>query len=174
MSYIPESDCAFYFTSEELAKYTQNRLKTELIEKSTVENNMRCKFYVESESYSTCKNLDWHHNGTYRCNCEGDASKCGFWRKKIPQCKYVNSKQNCGAECITMPYTSEMHPTGDLTCPFIDDWGIGKWVCRGYEPRSRFEVHVMGKEPNIIGVFKTREQAEQFIRDNVKVVEMTV
>ncbi len=169
MSYIPESDCAFYFTSEELAKYTQNRLKTELIEKSTVENNMRCKFYVESESYSTCKNLDWHHNGTYRCNCEGDTSKCKFWidksigesnmSNKTPRCKHILDNGKCSK-------------LDNFQCPFVGMQDIAVTLCKSYEADIRYEVHVLGNSTSIIGVFKSREQAEQFIKDNVKIVEM--
>ena len=69
-------------TLDELAIYTRERLKSKLIGESMVECNMRCKFYVESESYGTCKNMNWHHNGSYRCNCEGDTSKCKFWKDK--------------------------------------------------------------------------------------------
>ena len=62
-------------------------------------------------------------------------------------------------------------------CPFVsmwDKWVIAGHMCKHYEFNIRYEVHVLGNSTSIIGVFKTREQAEQFIRDNVKVVEMTV
>jgi len=60
-------------------------------------------------------------------------------------------------------------------CPFVsmwDKWVIAGKICKHYEFNIRYEVHVLGNSTSIIGVFKTREQAEQFIRDNVKVVEM--
>lgn len=62
-------------------------------------------------------------------------------------------------------------------CPFIsmwDKWVIASKMCKHYKFNIGYEVHVLGNSTSIIGVFKTREQAEQFIRDNVKVVEMTV
>ena len=62
-------------------------------------------------------------------------------------------------------------------CPFVsmwDKWVIAGKMCKHYEFNIRYEVHVLRNSTSIIGVFKTREQAEQFIRDNVKVVEMIV
>lgn len=42
-----------------------------------------CEFFKpEPNKYRTCVNLDWHHNGTYRCQCEGEKD-CTFWRRQI-------------------------------------------------------------------------------------------
>ena len=60
----------------------------------------------------------------------------------------------------------------DDQCPFIGMAVNAEKLCKHYEFNIRYEVHVLGNSTSIIGVFKTREQAEQFIRDNVKVVEM--
>ena len=60
----------------------------------------------------------------------------------------------------------------EFRCPFVGMWDIAKTMCKGYDANVRYEVHVLGKSTSIIGVFKSREQAEHFIRDNIKVVEM--
>lgn len=36
-----------------------------------------CEFYKTGQ-YNTCINIDWHHNGTYTCSCNGDKS-CTFY-----------------------------------------------------------------------------------------------
>jgi hypothetical protein len=163
------NNCAFHITLDELAIYTRERLKSKLIGESKV----ICKFYVESESYGTCKNMNWHHNGSYRCNCEGDTSKCKFWKDKsigesnmldkTPRCKHILDNGKC----------SELHTKYDFQCPFVVIWDIAKTMCKGYDANVRYEVHVLGKSTSIIGVFKSHEQAEQFIKDNIKIVEMT-
>jgi len=165
-----EGDCILHLTCDELATYFRQRAK--LTGESMVGCDVRCEFYVESESYSTCKNMDWHHNRTYRCNCEGDTSKCKFWKDKLigeskvldktPRCKHILDNGKC----------SELYTKYDFQCPFVIIWDIAKTMCKGYDANVRYEVHVLGNSTSIIGVFKTREQAEQFIRDNVKVVEM--
>ena len=63
---------------------------------------------------------------------------------------------------------------GYFQCPFVGMRDAAVTLCKGYDADVRYEVHVLGNSTSIIGVFKSREQAEQFIRDNVKVVEMTV
>ncbi len=123
------NNCAFHITLDELAIYTRERLKSKLIGESKVECNMRCKFYVESESYGTCKNMNWHHNGSYRCNCEGDTSKCKFWKDKsigesnmldkTPRCKHILDNGKC----------SELHTKYDFQCPFVVIWDIAKTMC---------------------------------------------
>jgi ssDNA-binding Zn-finger/Zn-ribbon topoisomerase 1 len=44
----------------------------------------RCKFFIQTpvDGYSTCKNMNWHHNGTYRCSCNGDKS-CKFYAEPL-------------------------------------------------------------------------------------------
>ena len=36
-----------------------------------------CEFYRTGQ-YNTCINIDWHHNVTYTCSCNGDKS-CKFY-----------------------------------------------------------------------------------------------
>ena len=158
------NNCAFHITLEELAIYTRERLKAKL----TGESKVICKFYVKSESYSICKNMDWHH-GTHRCNCEGDTSKCKFWKDKsigesnmldkTPRCKHILDDGKCSK-------------LDNFQCPFVGMWDIATKLCKEYDANIRYEVHVLGNSTSIIGVFKTREQAEQFIKDNIKIVEV--
>ena len=81
---------------------------------------------------------------------------------KTPRCKHILDNGKC----------SELYTKYDFQCPFVIIWDIAKTMCKGYDANVRYEVHVLGNPTSIIGEFKSREQAEQFIRDNVKVVEM--
>ena len=81
---------------------------------------------------------------------------------KTPRCKHILDNGKC----------SELHTKYDFQCPFVVIWDIAKTMCKGYDANVRYEVHVLGKSTSIIGVFKSREQAEQFIKDNIKVVEV--
>jgi hypothetical protein len=63
--------------------------------------------------------------------------------------------------------------TDEFRCPFVGSWNIAGALCKEYEfTPSRFEVHVLGKDNYIIGIYSSRKLAEQFIKDNVKIVEM--
>ena len=77
------------------------------------------------------------------------------------QCKHLLDNGRCSK-------------TDNFQCPFVGMRDAAVTLCKHFEANLRYEVHVLGNSTSIIGVFKTREQAEQFIRDNVKVVEMTV
>lgn len=79
---------------------------------------------------------------------------------KSPRCKHILDNGKCSK-------------LDNFQCPFVGMQDIAVTLCKSYEADIRYEVHVLGNSTSIIGVFKSREQAEQFIKDNVKVVEMT-
>ena len=64
--------------------------------------------------------------------------------------------------------------TDGFRCPFVGSWNIAGALCKEYEfTPSRFEVHVLGKDNYIIGIYSSKKLAEQFIKDNIKIVEVT-
>jgi hypothetical protein len=78
---------------------------------------------------------------------------------KTPRCKHLLDDGKCSK-------------LDNFQCPFVGMQDIAVTLCKSYEADIRYEVHVLGNSTSIIGVFKSREQAEQFIKDNVKIVEM--
>lgn len=64
--------------------------------------------------------------------------------------------------------------TDEFRCPFVGSWNIASALCKEYEfTSSRFEVHVIGKDNYIIGIYSSKKLAEQFIKDNIKIVKVT-
>ena len=161
------NNCAFYLTIEELAVYFRQRLKAKLT------GNDMCEYIVPiGDHYVKCNNVEWCHSNTYICEYGGDKSECEFWKAKLtgesnvsnktPRCKHILD-DDCG-KCSKID---------EFECPFVGMWDIATTLCKSYEANLRYEVHILGNSTSIIGAFKSREQADQFIKDNVKIVEMT-
>ena len=83
---------------------------------------------------------------------------------KTPRCKHVLD-DDCG-NCSKID---------GFECPFVGMWNIATKLCKGYEfTPSRFEVQVVSNGGvAIIGIYSSRKLAEQFIKDNIKIVEVT-
>jgi len=110
-----------------------------------------CMFHL------TCEELAVYFRQRLKAKLTGKSNMID----KQPHCKYILDDGKCSK-------------IDGFKCPFVDRWDTATKLCKGYEfAPSRFEVHVLGKSISIIGMFKSHEQAEQFIKDNIKIVEMT-
>jgi len=80
---------------------------------------------------------------------------------KTPRCKHILDNGKCSK-------------ADEFRCPFVGSWNIASALCKEYEfTSSRFEVHVIGKDNYIIGIYSSKKLAEQFIKDNIKIVKVT-
>ena len=101
-----EGNCFYHMTNQELTDIYKDRLKNKLNGELTnkvidkIKLSDTCEFYdSKTTGYTNCSNLDWHHNGTYRCSCHGMKSECKFWNKKMltppSRCKHISDSGIC-------------------------------------------------------------------------------
>ena len=58
--------------------------------------NDRCEFFKPDPSkHATCVNIDWHHNGSYRCQHEGDQDLCDYHKRLNTDCAYEDKSATC-------------------------------------------------------------------------------
>lgn len=171
-----DNTCIYHLTAGELAEYCRRRLMAKLKGGSKVQedkvNRPPCKWLRKNRDYAN----QWY--------CASPALKSRMKLKDIDHClgcsiyepQVVNDmSKDTELQCKHLLDNSHCANMDGSECPFVSMWNkwvIARHMCKHYEFNIRYEVHVLGNSTSIIGAFKTREQAEQFIRDNVKVVEM--
>ena len=54
-----------------------------------------CPFFKpDPTKYRTCVNVGWHHNGSYRCSCEGEMELCRFYETPEERNIRINKENN--------------------------------------------------------------------------------